>query len=46
MGHLHGGRVVIAISGNYFDAITLKLNGDFFAQFARAQQQYLGGTLC
>ena len=42
MRDLHRGRVGVAIYGDYFNAIALEFNDNFFSQFARATHEYFG----
>ena len=43
MGHLHGRGVFVAVHCDDFHAQTLKLQGHFLAQFARAEHEHSGG---
>ncbi len=44
--HLHGGRIRILVASNDFNAEALQLDGNLFAEFARAEQQRTGGGVC
>ena len=41
MGDLHSRRILITIDCDDFDPEPLRLNGNFFAEFSRTQQEQL-----